>query len=76
MRAFLEHKRDEVFGAPVIDMVDNLPRAVLASTAEALVSIQSLRHRVTMATETVSGPIDVVLISKADGLVWVKRKQS
>ncbi len=27
-----------------------------------------------MCAETVGGPIDVVVISKGDGFVWIKRK--
>jgi hypothetical protein len=60
--------------SPVIDMLDMLPREELAVAAEALVSLQSLKQRMTMKVESVSGPIDVVMISKGDGLVWVKRK--
>jgi len=51
-----------------------LPRAELASLAEAMVRLQGLKQRVSLATESVSGPVDVLLISKAEGLVWVKRK--
>jgi hypothetical protein len=60
--------------SPVLDMLDMLPREELAVAAEALVNLQSLKQRMTMKTESVSGPIDVVMISKGDGLVWVKRK--
>jgi len=52
-----------------------LPKDELASMAEALVSLTSLKRRMTMGEqETVGGPIDVAVISKGDGLVWVKRK--
>jgi hypothetical protein len=60
--------------SPVLDMLEMLPREELAVAAEALVSLQSLKQRMTMKVESVSGPIDVVMISKGDGLVWVKRK--
>ncbi len=59
---------------PVKPVPDMLPREELAVAAEALVNLQSLKQRMTMKTESVSGPIDVVMISKGDGLVWVKRK--
>jgi hypothetical protein len=29
---------------------------------------------VTFTTETVGGPIDVAVITKGDGLIWIKRK--
>ncbi len=68
-----EIKQNE-FVAPIIEMVEMLPRFDLAAAAEALVSLQSFKRRVTMDAETVSAPVDVVVISKGDGLVWVKRK--
>lgn len=59
---------------PVIEVVGSLPKSELAELAEALVSLTSLKRRVTDVQETVGGPVDVAVISKGDGLVWVKRK--
>lgn len=42
--------------------------------AESLVNLTKFRLRVSPERETVSGPIDVALISKGDGFVWLKRK--
>ena len=58
----------------IVDVVAMLPKEELAEMAEALVSLTSLRMRVSMGEETVGGPIDVALITKGDGLVWIKRK--
>jgi hypothetical protein len=58
----------------VEDMVEFMPKQDLAEFAEALVSLSSLQHRVSAGFETVGGPIDVAVISKSEGLVWVKRK--
>lgn len=46
----------------------------LAELAETFVSVESLKERVTSPTETVSGPIDVAVITKGDGFIWIKRK--
>ena len=54
--------------------MDLLPKEELAELAEALVNLTSLKRRVSPADETVGGPIDVAIISKGDGLVWIKRK--
>ena len=70
----LSEAQFEEHTSPVLDMLEMLPREKLAAAAEALVSLQSLKQRMTMKVESVSGPIDVVMISKGDGLVWVKRK--
>jgi len=42
--------------------------------AESLVNLTSFKRRITAETETVGGPIDVAVISKGDGFVWIKRK--
>ena len=66
--------RHENFVRPVIRLVDMLPKSELATLAESMVNLTSLRRKISMQTETVGGPIDVALISKGDGLVWIKRK--
>ena len=42
--------------------------------AETFVNLASFKRKVTMEPETVGGPIDVAIISKGDGFVWIKRK--
>jgi hypothetical protein len=60
---------------PVIRAVSLLPKEELAEMAETLVSLISFKKRMSVdAAETVGGPIDVAVISKADGFVWIKRK--
>lgn len=59
---------------PIMSIVESLPKDELAEMAEALVNLTSLKRRVTPEAETVGGPIDVAVISKGDGLIWIKRK--
>jgi len=66
--------RQDVHVAPIVNIVSILPKDELASMAEALVNLTSFKRRVTMDAETVGGPIDVAVISKGDGFVWIKRK--
>ncbi|MGV2124008.1 hypothetical protein ACQZ4R_13065 [Agrobacterium vitis] len=66
--------REERFARPIIDMAMSLPKDELANMAESLVSLTSLQRRVSREIETVGGAIDVAVISKGDGFVWVKRK--
>jgi hypothetical protein len=66
------HRRE--YWQPVVDVVSSLPKDELAAMAEALVNLTSFRRRVTNVPETVGGPIDVAVITKGDGFVWVKRK--
>ena len=54
-------------------IVAELPKEELAAAAEAVVNMASLWQQIT-GSPTVGGPVDVAVISKGDGLVWVKRK--
>jgi hypothetical protein len=58
----------------ILKTVANLPKDELANMASTLVSLTSFMRRVSMALESVGGPIDVAVISKKDGFVWIKRK--
>lgn len=59
---------------PIIRAVAALPKDELASLAESLVNLTSLKRRISLDLETVGGPIDVAVISKGDGFIWIKRK--
>lgn len=60
---------------PVINAVAVLPKDMLAEMAESLVNLTSFKRRISMnSAETVGGPIDVAVISRGDGFVWIKRK--
>ncbi|HBN5741254.1 TPA: hypothetical protein M5K93_001817 [Klebsiella oxytoca] len=58
----------------VVNMIEFLPKQDLAYMAESLVNLTAFKRKVSDDTETVGGPIDVAIISKADGFIWVKRK--
>ena len=51
-----------------------LPKDELANLAESLVSLTALHRKVSRDLEAVGGAIDVAVISKGDGFVWIKRK--
>ena len=53
-----------------------LPREELANMAEMLIKLTSFRQRVSGEEQSVSEPIDVAVITKADGFVWHKRKET
>lgn len=42
--------------------------------AESLVNLTSFKRKISLDAETVGGPIDVAVISKGDGFIWIKRK--
>lgn len=59
---------------PLRKVVASLPLDEMAELAETLINLQSLKEKVTKPTETVGGPVDVAIITKFEGLVWIKRK--
>lgn len=59
---------------PVVKATGYLDKSELAAMAETLVNLVSFRKQVSMEAETVGGPIDVAVITKGDGLVWIRRK--
>ena len=70
----LSQKMKQDHWSPIMSVVGSLPKEEMAEMAEALVNLTSLKRRVSPENETVGGPIDVAVISKGDGLVWIKRK--
>ncbi len=59
---------------PIVNSIAHLPKDELAQMAETLVNLTSFKRRVTLSPETVGGPIDVAVISKGDGFIWIDRK--
>lgn len=67
-------RRRDLYVDPILDVVASLPKDELGAMAESLVTLTSLKRRISMEHETVGGPVDVAVITKGDGLVWTKRK--
>ena len=61
-------------GFPLRRVIGSLPLDEMAELAETLINLQSLKEKVTKPTESVGGPVDVAIITKGDGFIWVKRK--
>ena len=77
IKAHWDELRGRLVGRQVSGLMQTiryLPKHELAATAEALVTLTSFKRRVSMQEETVGGPVDVLVISKKDGLIWIKRK--
>jgi hypothetical protein len=70
----LESHQHDYHVSPVLDAVEMLPKDKLAVMAESLVNLTVLKRRMSTDEESVGGPIDVAVISKGDGFVWIKRK--
>jgi hypothetical protein len=67
----------ERYQSPLIAAVDALPRPGLATMAEALVSLTALKVRMSVElADTVGGAIDVAILSRGEGFVWIKRRNA
>lgn len=59
---------------PLMDAVGSLSKEDLAEMAESLIYLTYLQKKITFAAEDVGGAVDVAVLSKGDGFVWIKRK--
>lgn len=59
---------------PLLSVIEVLPKEELAAMAESLVNLTCQKRKMSLNAETVGGPIDVAVISKGEGLIWIKRK--
>lgn len=74
IRKLLDFK-DRKHLQPILQSIEFLPKDELAHAASSLVNLSSFQKRMSMTEdETVGGPIDVAVISKGDGFVWIDRK--
>ena len=71
----LDQYQGKEFVDGITRSVATLPKQDLAAMAEALVNLTAFKRKVTSdQPETVAGPIDVAVISKGDGFIWIKKK--
>lgn len=69
-------KAQQEYLFPITQSIATLPIEELSLLAESMINITSVRRRVAIDNNigTVGGPIDVAIISKSDGFIWLKRK--
>jgi len=62
---------------PLLDILAHMGKEDMAELAESLVNITSIKRKFTSSDssdESVGGPVDVALVTKGDGFIWIKRK--
>jgi len=64
----------ENYTSPLLQMLRSMPKSELPNVAESLIELTSLKRKVSMEVETVGGEVDVAVITKSEGFVWIKRK--
>ncbi|MFL9993028.1 hypothetical protein PQR34_19400 [Paraburkholderia sediminicola] len=55
--------------------IGTLPIDEMVHLAETMIMLESLKEKVTSPSQSVGGPVDIAVIAREEGLVWVKRKQ-
>ncbi len=58
----------------LLDIVYFMSKKELADIAHALVELTSQKRRFSTDEQTVGGPIDVAILTKNEGFVWIQRK--
>jgi hypothetical protein len=58
----------------ILSIVNFMSKKELADMAHALVELTSKKRKFSAQEETVGGPIDVAIITKNEGLIWIQRK--
>lgn len=67
-------KMRKTYTNSLLDTVNLLDKEDMANMAESFISLTSLVRHMQPGEETVGGPVDVAVISKGDGFVWINRK--
>lgn len=70
----IEKEMKKSYTDPLLSTVINLDKEDMANMAESFISLTSLVRRMQPDEETVGGPVDVAVISKGDGFIWIRRK--
>lgn len=70
----LDVAMQDAYTKNLINTIGMLNKEDLADMAESFISLTSLVRRMSPGEETVGGPVDVAVISKGDGFIWIKRK--
>lgn len=70
---WLDHSNKE-HSFPLRRVLSVLPIPEMVELAETLINLQSLKEKVTKPSASVGGPVDVAVITRGEGLVWIKRK--
>ncbi|MFW2851462.1 hypothetical protein ACM61V_05995 [Sphingomonas sp. TX0543] len=58
----------------VVGVIDHLSKKELAEFAYSLVELTSRKRRYSPDPDTVGGPIDVAVLTRNEGFIWVRRK--
>lgn len=58
----------------IIDAVDSFSIDDMANMGESLISVTNLQRHISSSDESVGGPIDVAVVTRSEGFIWIKHK--
>lgn len=58
----------------IVCAVDSFNIEDMTNMAESLISVTNLQRHISSSDESVGGPIDVAVITRSEGFIWVKHK--
>ncbi len=59
----------------IVDAVESFNVEDMVDMAESFIAITNLQRHISSSEESVGGPVDVAVITKSEGFVWVNHKQ-
>lgn len=65
----------DTFVDGIVDAVASFNIEDMVKMAESLISITNLQRHFSSSEESVGGPVDVAVITKSEGFIWVNHKQ-
>lgn len=71
--AIMQFKQMRVI-SPLLSTIASMGKEDIAELAENLIYVTSMKRHITPNLESVGGPVDVAVVSKGDGFIWMKRK--
>lgn len=60
--------------SPIVDAISYLRKEDLIEIAESLIHLTSIKRKTSKEIQSVGGPIDIAVITKHEGFIWIKRK--
>ncbi len=72
---YFENKVNEIVTSPFLSMLGAFSIDDIGNMARTLVSLTSFKRKYSGNIRNVGGPIDVLVISRGDGPVWLSNKK-
>jgi hypothetical protein len=72
----LEKKSYDTHTKLIVKSISYLRKEDLIEFAESLINLTSIKRKTSSELQSVGGPIDIAVITKHEGFIWIKRKEN